>query len=54
MNPQKFESVLDPACGTAGFLISAWKHILASNTTPSSDGKNNSKLSNGYEGRSQL
>lgn len=22
----------DPACGTAGFLISAWKHILKSNT----------------------
>ena len=24
--------VLDPACGTAGFLISAYKHILAANT----------------------
>ena len=33
MNPQKNESLLDPACGTAGFLISAWKHILKSNTT---------------------
>jgi type I restriction enzyme M protein len=32
MNPQKHESLLDPACGTAGFLISAWKHILKSNT----------------------
>ena len=32
INPQKHESILDPACGTAGFLISAWKHILASNT----------------------
>ncbi|MDD4979125.1 MAG: N-6 DNA methylase [Gallionella sp.] len=32
MNPQKNESLLDPACGTAGFLISAWKHILKSNT----------------------
>jgi type I restriction enzyme M protein len=27
INPQKNESVLDPACGTAGFLISAYKHI---------------------------
>ncbi|MBI5658236.1 MAG: N-6 DNA methylase [Nitrosomonadales bacterium] len=27
------ESILDPACGTAGFLISAWKHILRANTT---------------------
>lgn len=34
MNPQKHESILDPACGTAGFLISAWKHILNSNTSP--------------------
>ncbi|MFM2408414.1 MAG: hypothetical protein RL358_1156 [Pseudomonadota bacterium] len=32
MNPQKNESMLDPACGTAGFLISAWKHILKTNT----------------------
>ena len=30
--PQKGETVLDPACGTAGFLISAWKHILRTNT----------------------
>ena len=26
--PKKHETVLDPACGTAGFLISAYKHIL--------------------------
>ena len=26
--PKKNESILDPACGTAGFLISAYKHIL--------------------------
>jgi type I restriction enzyme M protein len=32
INPQKNESILDPACGTAGFLISAWKHILENNT----------------------
>ncbi len=25
--PQKHETILDPACGTAGFLISAYKHI---------------------------
>jgi type I restriction enzyme M protein len=29
--PKKNEVVLDPACGTAGFLISAYKHILKSN-----------------------
>lgn len=29
--PQKHETVLDPACGTAGFLISAYKFILRHN-----------------------
>lgn len=32
IDPKKNESVLDPACGTAGFLISAWKHILKQNS----------------------
>ncbi len=32
VNPQKHETILDPACGTAGFLISAYKHILKENT----------------------
>ena len=32
IDPKKDEVVLDPACGTAGFLISSYKHILASNT----------------------
>lgn len=32
VDPKKDEVVLDPACGTAGFLISAYKHILAANT----------------------
>lgn len=29
VDPKKDETVCDPACGTAGFLISAYKHILA-------------------------
>ncbi|MBM4149422.1 MAG: restriction endonuclease subunit M/S, partial [Lentisphaerae bacterium] len=29
VDPKKNDTVLDPACGTAGFLISAFKHILA-------------------------
>ena len=33
LDPKKNETILDPACGTAGFLISAWKHILKSNTS---------------------
>ena len=32
INPQKYESILDPACGTAGFLISSFKHILTQNS----------------------
>ena len=32
VNPQLYETVLDPACGTAGFLISAFKHIQRANT----------------------
>lgn len=33
IDPKKNESILDPACGTAGFLISAWKHILKQQNT---------------------
>ena len=32
INPKKDETILDPASGTAGFLISAYKHILKNNT----------------------
>jgi len=32
VEPKKNETVLDPACGTAGFLISSYKHILKINT----------------------
>lgn len=31
VDPQKNESVFDPACGTAGFLIAAYKHIEEAN-----------------------
>ncbi len=31
VDPKKNETILDPACGTAGFLISAYKHILKQN-----------------------
>ncbi len=33
IDPKKTEIVLDPACGTAGFLISSYKHILKANTS---------------------
>jgi type I restriction enzyme M protein len=31
VDPQKHETILDPACGTAGFLISSYLHILNRN-----------------------
>jgi type I restriction enzyme M protein len=40
VDPKKGESILDPACGTAGFLISSYKHILKQNI----DAKGQSKL----------
>src|SRR4030066_743096 len=39
IDPKKDEVILDPACGTAGFLISSYKHILKANTDP--DGHSN-------------
>lgn len=32
LQPKKNERILDPACGTSGFLISSYKHILKNNT----------------------
>ncbi len=40
IDPKKNEMILDPACGTAGFLISAYKHIIKTNK----DAKNISSL----------
>ena len=47
IDPKKTETVLDPACGTAGFLISSYKHILKANT----DVKGNSILTPDEKGR---
>ena len=47
VDPKKNETVLDPACGTAGFLISSYKHILKANT----DAKGNSTLTPDEKGR---
>ena len=32
LDPKKDETILDPACGTAGFLVSSYKHVLQANT----------------------
>ena len=37
VNPQKDETILDPACGTAGFLISAYQHLIKKNPNLSSE-----------------
>ncbi len=36
LDPQPGDKILDPACGTGGFLVSAYKHILAQSTSPGS------------------
>lgn len=45
--PQKNETILDPACGTAGFLISAYNYIKKSNV----DAEGNSTLTAGDQKR---
>ncbi len=40
IDPDKNETILDPACGTAGFLISAYKHILLKHTKANREGLN--------------
>jgi type I restriction enzyme M protein len=50
VDPKKHETVLDPACGTAGFLISSYKHILKANT----DARGNSTLTPEDKGRLAL
>ena len=47
LDPKKEEVILDPACGTAGFLISSYKHILRAN----SDAHGNSTLTPDEKGR---
>jgi type I restriction enzyme M protein len=38
IEPKKHETILDPACGTAGFLISSFKHILKTNSSETKNG----------------
>lgn len=41
VDPKKNETILDPACGTAGFLISSYKHIVKRNSSNfNSEGQN--------------
>ena len=36
LDPQPTDRILDPACGTGGFLVSAYRHILQKHTSPGS------------------
>ena len=47
LDPKKEEVILDTACGTAGFLVSSYKHILRANT----DADGNSTLTPDEKGR---
>lgn len=44
VDPAKADKVLDPACGTAGFLVSAYKHILEQHDGVDEKGKKNNDL----------
>ncbi len=54
VDPSEKDTILDPACGTAGFLISAYKHILEKNTDKNGNLKLTSdqrtKLNNNFVG----
>ena len=34
INPQKHEVIIDPACGTAGFLVSSYQHVKSQHELP--------------------
>ncbi len=44
VDPRKNDAILDPACGTAGFLISAYKHIVRANTSAKHRSENGNNL----------
>ena len=50
IDPQKTDTILDPACGTAGFLISSYKHILAANASTPLTSEERARLSHAVAG----
>ncbi len=44
IDPDKDDTILDPACGTAGFLISAYKHVVGKHDGVDEDGKKNEEV----------
>ena len=49
IDPKKHEIILDPACGTAGFLISSYKHIIKQNSSNYLPDDNTKVAGNGSE-----
>jgi len=49
IDPKKHEVILDPACGTAGFLISSYKHIIKQNSSNFIPDENASTALNGTQ-----
>jgi type I restriction enzyme M protein len=49
VDPSKNDTILDPACGTAGFLISAFKHILLNDTKNNKESLNIFQYNNNFE-----
>ena len=56
LDPQPGETILDPACGTGGFLVSAYRHILARHSSGNGqgDGQGQGNGLNGRNGRDGL
>jgi len=50
INPTKDDKILDPACGTAGFLISAYKHIFENHQQQKLKYDEKYKLMQNFEG----
>lgn len=49
LEPKKSDTILDPSCGTAGFLISAYKHISANEQLSHDDKKQLMHNFTGYD-----
>ena len=49
IDPQKHETILDPACGTGGFLASAWEHVDRAGRLSAADRGNLARNLVGYD-----
>lgn len=54
IDPDYDDTILDPACGTAGFLISAYKHIVGKHNGVDEDGKKNNEKQLTHEQKQKL